>query len=101
MKDIIQIIPNDKDHWLQEKELFIGGSELPAMLGLDRWTSPYQLWERKTGRAEPFEDNKHTLAGKFLEDGIAKYWEFETGNKIIKLSDNDIIYKHSITRICS
>jgi putative phage-type endonuclease len=95
-----QIIKSEtKEQWLDSRKSFIGGSEMAAMLGLDPYKSPYDLYLDKTGQSEPFADNKHTLAGKFLEDGIAKYWEYETGNKIIKSSDNDIIYKHPEHRI--
>ncbi len=94
-----KIISENRKQWLNSRKSFIGGSEITALLGLDPYKSRYDLFLDKTGRSEHFADNKHTLAGKFLEDGICKYWEYETGHKIIKSSDNDIIYKHPVHRI--
>jgi len=84
----------DRNKWLKNRASYIGGSDLATILGLSEYTTPYQLWELRTGRQAPFENNKHTLAGRFLEDGVAKYWEFETGNKLIKSSSRVTVYNH-------
>jgi len=85
-----------RDEWLKGRSSYIGGSELATIMGLNKYQSPYQLWLLKTGREQPMSDNKHTLSGRFLEDGIARYWEHETGNKIIEASANDNVYIHNL-----
>ena len=97
--EAIKIIPENNEEWLAHRKSFIGGSEITTLLGLDEWRSPYDMFLEKTGQAEPFEENKHTLAGKFLEDGVARYWEYETDHKIIKSSDNNILYVHPTHKI--
>ena len=64
---------------------YIGASEIPIILGLTK-TTPMELWEQKTGRAEGFQGNQYTEWGNLLE-GIILY-------KNIKMdSDNDTAYK--------
>ena len=29
---------------------FIGGSDISAVMGMNRWTTPLQLWSEKTGK---------------------------------------------------
>jgi hypothetical protein len=45
-----------------------------AALGLNRWTSPFQVWCALTRTWEqPFEDSIYTIAGKVIEPKIQKY----------------------------
>ena len=61
-------------------------------MGVSKWETPYQLWLRKTGQAEPKPMNSLMLAGSLLEDAVAQYFEIETGKKVIKASAGNIIY---------
>ena len=83
-----------REEWLQERKTFIGGSEITSVLGMNEYQSRYDLWLLKTGREQPPSDNKHTLSGRFLEDGIAKMFEYETDHVIIKSSYGDFLYRH-------
>lgn len=42
--------PRAKPH---DRRKFLGGSEIPAVLGISPWQTPVELWKAKTGRAEP------------------------------------------------
>lgn len=45
-----------------------------AVLGLNRWTTPFQVWCEVTGAyREPFEDTIYTLAGKAIEPKQIQY----------------------------
>lgn len=50
----------------------IGGSEISAVLGKNKYTSPYRLWSIKTGRSEytADEDAPELKVGRHLESGI-------------------------------
>ncbi len=37
----------------EERRKFIGGSDVAAVMGLSKWTTPLELWEKKTGRLQP------------------------------------------------
>lgn len=61
------------DEQLAARKLGIGGSEVGALVGLNPFAGPFEIYMNKTeGRA--FEGNAHTERGEFLEDGTAKWW---------------------------
>lgn len=49
----------------------IGASEAAAVLGLDPFRTPFQVWLEKTGRAAPFAGNAYTDLGNRLEPVVA------------------------------
>ena len=64
----------------------LGGSDMPIVLGLSPFKSPFELWLEKLGRLPPFEGNKATYWGKKLEDMVAR--EFASvANKDLRRSN--------------
>jgi putative phage-type endonuclease len=55
------------DEWLALRKTGIGGSEVAAICGLSKWTSPYTLWCQKTGR---------------ISDSVAPNDAMEWGNRL-------------------
>lgn len=52
----------------------ITGTRLAAILDLNRWSTPFEIWCAITRTyEEPFEDNKYTIAGKVIEPKIINY----------------------------
>jgi len=51
----IESLPHDatETEWLSARNAGIGASEVAAILGDSKYDSPYSLWARKTGRAQP------------------------------------------------
>jgi putative phage-type endonuclease len=43
---------NQQDHFHTTRKSGIGGSDIPVLLGLSKWKTPYQLWMEKTGRVQ-------------------------------------------------
>jgi len=72
----------------------IGSSEIAAVLGVDPYLTPYQLWMKKTGRAEEFEGNKFTEAGHRLEAAVAAYFADRTGAEITPGYEDDVHFVH-------
>ena len=62
----------------------IGGSDAPAVAGLDPWQSPYQLWLRKRGELEPPELNEPMRWGTLLEPLVAQEYSRRTGFAVHK-----------------
>lgn len=93
MKPII-IRPKDHAEWLAAREKGIGASDVGAILGLSPFETAFSLWLKKTRQVEPEPENEAMLMGHMLEDVVAKRWEMETGEKVIKASAADIIYVH-------
>ena len=54
----------------------ITGTRLGAILGVNRWSTPFEAWCAITRTYEkPFEDTKYTLAGKAIEPLQARFIE--------------------------
>lgn len=57
----------------------LGASEVAAALGLSPWTSPYELWARKTGRLTTCKESDALEAGTRLEPAIIDWAESVIG----------------------
>lgn len=67
-----------RDEWLKlRNETGVGGSEIGAILGLDKYNPTFKLWARKSGIDKtPDEPNKYTESGRLLESYVAHIWQF-------------------------
>ncbi len=79
------------DDWHSRRFNGIGGSEIASLLGLNKYQTPHELWEVKTGRRTPFAGNDYTHWGTILEETVAQEFARLTGEKIRKTSKH---YKH-------
>lgn len=66
----------------------IGGSDAAAIMGMDPYRSPLDVYLDKTGQLPPAEDNPKMKAGRMMEEVIAQMWADETGGTIRR--DNKI-----------
>lgn len=69
----------------EQKELRrkgIGGSEIAAVAGINPWSSPVDVWERKVGQVEEEVDNYQVERGTFLEEGLARWLEHRAGYEV-------------------
>lgn len=68
--------------WKQARRRRIGASDVPIILGVSEYRTPLQLWEERTGRAEP---QAHTYAmerGLQAEAKIQELYERKRGVKL-------------------
>lgn len=67
---------NDSE-WLEERRKGIGGSDVAAIMGLNPWRSPYEVWLDKTGRAVPedISDQPSVHWGQVLEPVIGREYK--------------------------
>ena len=62
----------------------ITGTRFAAILGLNRWATPFQTWCEITRTFEkPFEETKYTKAGKVIEPKQAEYMKTYYGMNIL------------------
>lgn len=64
---------------LAERRKTIGASEVPAVLGVDAYKTPLQLYSEKLGLVEPSPDSEAAEAGRVLEEPIAQWYARRTG----------------------
>lgn len=72
--------------WLEERRRGIGGSDVAAVLGLNPYKTPLDLWEDKTGKAEESHQSESAYWGSTLEDVVAKEFSMRTGMKVQRLT---------------
>lgn len=65
-----------------ERRTGLGGSDLGAILGLNPYRTPFQVWQEKTGRAEPFGGNLQTRFGTHAEQFVADEYTRTTGRQV-------------------
>lgn len=82
---------NIKTHspeWHRFRGNGIGGSELGAILNIDKWKSAVRVWHEKVGTATPMViDNEAMFHGRLLEDYIANIWRYYDGKNTSDLQD--------------
>lgn len=81
-----EVMQKNPSMWLQVRQNSIGGSEAAAILGMNPWKSPYQLWLEKTGSAEPedISDKDVVHFGTILEPIVAQEFCLREGKKVKK-----------------
>lgn len=77
------------DH--SERKTYLGASEIAAVLGLNRYTTPLDVYNEKMGLVAPFEGNAHTRRGHRLEHIAAELFTEETGRKLRRMT-RDLIH---------
>lgn len=65
--------------WLEWRKRGLGASDIPILLGISPWKTPYQLWEEKLGLAEddPEKYNFITEKGHRLEPKARALYEIQ------------------------
>lgn len=76
----------DRAAWLEERRKGIGGSDVAAVLGLNPYRTPLDLWEDKTGKAEELPQSESAYWGTALEDVVAHEFSTRTGMMVRRFS---------------
>lgn len=72
--------------WLKARQSGIGGSEIAAIVGLNQYTTPMQVWESKVNPVIDDETSEPAYWGITLEDVVAKEYAKRTGRKIQRIN---------------
>jgi putative phage-type endonuclease len=80
---------SDDIQWHIRRRFGIGGSDVGAILGVNPYKTPYDVWLEKTGREMPVDlsDNDAVMAGNLFEDAVAKFYEIREGKKVRRWND--------------
>lgn len=68
-----------REEWLAARVGGIGSSDASAVLGVNKWTSPYEVWAEKRGLLRPEPDNDAMDMGRRLEPIVCAWWSEQTG----------------------
>ena len=71
---------------IENRNQYIGGSDIGTIMGVNQWKSPYTLWAEKTGLITPedISDVEAVWWGTNLEDLVAKRFTMKTGIAVRK-----------------
>lgn len=72
-----------REEWLAERRKSLGGSDMGAVLGLNKYRSPYAVWAEKTGLIGETPDNEAMRQGRDLEEYAACRFE-EASDKVVR-----------------
>lgn len=82
MIEKISTLNMSHEEWLENRRHSIGGSDAATIVGLNPWSSPYELWADKLGKIPPKEENEAMRIGHDLEEYVAKRFCEATGKKV-------------------
>lgn len=80
----IPTIGMSREDWLADRRKSLGGSDIGAVLGLNKYVTPYTVWAEKTGRLPPKEDNEAMRQGRDLEQYVAERFSERSGKAVQK-----------------
>lgn len=86
----ISTVGMSHEEWLMHRKNAVGGSDASTVVGLNPYSSLYELWADKLGRIPPKEENEAMRLGHDLEEYVARRFTEKTGKRVRR--KNSIIY---------
>lgn len=71
-----------REEWLKIRKLGLGGSDMSAVLGVNNWRSPLDVWLDKTSDTIEEKESEPMYWGTILEDIVAQEFAKRTGWKV-------------------
>jgi putative phage-type endonuclease len=71
--ELVDVVPGSQE-WLAARRAGITATDLPAILGISPYDSPYSLYWRKAGVLPDMPDNPRFALGRYLEPYIFELW---------------------------
>lgn len=72
-------VAQTREEWLKSRMLGVGGSDVAAILGLSKWSTPLAIYQDKRGESERGPETAAQHFGTALEDVVAKEFAARTG----------------------
>ena len=70
------------EEWLEARKQGIGGSDMAAILGFNKYSDAVSVWLDKRGELPPVEENEPMYWGNVLEEVVAQEFAKRTGWKV-------------------
>lgn len=93
MKKFEALKSANRQEWLDIRRKGIGGSDISALLGLNKYRTPFDVYQDKLGLAPETEENEAMHFGTLLEDIVAKEFQERTGMKVQKVNSTICVGK--------
>jgi putative phage-type endonuclease len=80
--ELAKTLDMPRDEWLELRKKGIGGSDSAAIVGLDRYRSPFDVYADKLGLRSEIPDNEAMRQGRDFEQYVAERFMEATGKKV-------------------
>jgi len=80
--ELAKTLDMPREEWLELRKKGIGGSDAAAIVGLDRYRSPFDVYADKVGLKKEQPDNEAMRQGRDLEEYVASRFCEQTGKKV-------------------
>ena len=80
--ELAKTLDMPREQWLELRKKGIGGSDSAAIVGLDRYRSPFDVYADKLGLKPEIPDNEAMRQGRDLEQYVAERFMEATGKKV-------------------
>ena len=80
--ELAKTLDMPREQWLELRKKGIGGSDSAAIVGLDRYRSPFDVYADKLGLKQEQPDNEAMRQGRDLEEYVASRFCEQTGKKV-------------------
>jgi putative phage-type endonuclease len=80
--ELAKTLDMPREEWLELRKKGIGGSDSAAIVGLDRYRSPFDVYADKLGLRPEIPDNEAMRQGRDLEQYVAERFVEATGKKV-------------------
>jgi putative phage-type endonuclease len=87
-----------REQFLGERQDYLGASDMAAILGVDLYRTPLDVFNEKLGLVAPFDGNKQTERGLKLEAVAAQEYAEATGRKVHRRRTELVHPKHEFIR---
>lgn len=82
----------NREEWLKARETRIGGSEASSLIGMNKYTSLHDLWERKIKGVQSDISNELIEYGNDMEPLLREMYRIKHSEMDIQYSGNTILY---------
>jgi putative phage-type endonuclease len=77
----------EREAWLGARKKGLGGSDIAAIMGLNKYKGPFDVWLEKTGREARTVEGDAVTWGVHLEDPIAEFYRARNDVKFVRLTN--------------
>lgn len=86
MQEIIKTVDMNEAQWLANRRGGIGGSDVSAILGINKYRTPFEVWLDKTGQIpiDTTETSEAIHFGNVFEEVVAQEFSRRAGKKVFR-----------------
>lgn len=90
----ISTLDMERNDWLDARRAGIGGSDVGAIMGFNKYKNAFQVFLEKTGQYYEEVDNDAVYFGNALEDFVAQEFAKRTGKKVRRMNKMLVHQEH-------